>query len=328
MRRRPTESTRSSRPHLLAALVIGFATLLGACATPEPNDPATSSPEITRDSRAHPPFHLVASRGGAQLALLGTVHAGPAEGWSFPEEIEAAFARSDALVLEVDLASLDQKTFGDAIAARAILQDGKRLPDVLSPETRAMIDERDSALSAAGLPAAARSLYEPWFLTLSLVELISRGTPYSLEAGVENGLLARRGDRPVIGLETIGEQLDLFDRLDPALQDLILRDTLARLPEAAAELEVLIEAWRIGDRAELFAQTRAGVDELPALEAFYVALVDQRNERWARQLDEMLRDPARAGQTLFVAVGAMHLVGEVGVPRLLERAGHDVTLVH
>ena len=328
MRRRPTESTRSSRPHLLAALVIGFATLLGACATPEPNDPATSSPEITRDSRARPPFHLVASRGGAQLALLGTVHAGPAEGWSFPAEIEAAFARSDALVLEVDLASLDQEAVGDAIAARAILQGGKRLPDVLSPETRAVVDERDAVLTAAGLPATARSLYEPWFLTLSLAQLISRGTPYSLEAGVENGLLARRGDRPVIGLETIGEQLDLFDRLNPALQDLILRDTLARLPEAAAELEVLIEAWQIGDRAELLAQTRAGVDELPALEAFYVALVDQRNERWAQQLDEMLRDPARAGQTLFVAVGAMHLVGEVGVPRLLDRAGHDVTLVH
>ena len=57
-------------------------------------------------------------------------------------------------------------------------------------------------------------------------------------------------------------------------------------------------------------------------------LLDDRNLRWIEQLDALAQDPARRDQTVVVAVGALHVVGEFGVPALLQKAGYAVTRIH
>ena len=50
----------------------------------------------------------------------------------------------------------------------------------------------------------------------------------------------------------------------------------------------------------------------------------ERNDRMARKLVGLCRD----GRPRLVVVGAGHVVGERGVPRLLEAQGFDVRRVH
>lgn len=311
---------REASPVLVVLLL---SLLLGAC-----GHASAPAPPPEADGLARPPFVRVDTETGPTLFVLGTVHLGPAEGWRFSPEIEHVLAEADTLVLEIDVGGLDPDAVANATAERVILQGGKRLPDVLTPETNAVLRARDAELAAAGLTERARSLYEPWFLAVGLVELIAQRSDFDLAASAESAVMARFGGDETLALETFVEQLDMLDQLPLALQDLLLRDALSRLGQADEDLIALVDAWRTGDRPSLVEQSRAGVDELPELERVYTVLLDDRNLRWIEQLDALARDPARRDQTVVVAVGALHVVGDVGVPALLQKAGYTVTRIH
>ena len=163
---------------------------------------------------------------------------------------------------------------------------------------------------------------------MSLVQAAALDSGYDLAKSAESALLSRIGDAPLRGLESLEGQLRLIDTLPPAAQDAMLRDTLARLDDAVAELRRLVEAWRASDRSELVAISRQGIDEMPGLDAFYDRLLKERNHNWVRELGAMLEDPEREGETTFVAVGALHLVGEDGLEKLFAEAGYDVVRIH
>ncbi len=48
-------------------------------------------------------------------------------------------------------------------------------------------------------------------------------------------------------------------------------------------------------------------------------LLNNRNKNWVKQLKEIMKK-----QSVFVAVGAGHLVGDFGLINLLKRAGYKV----
>jgi uncharacterized protein YbaP (TraB family) len=60
---------------------------------------------------------------------------------------------------------------------------------------------------------------------------------------------------------------------------------------------------------------------LPELDGVYEILLGDRNRRWVKQLRPLLEDPALAGETVLVAVGALHLVGRDGLVALLRDEG-------
>jgi uncharacterized protein YbaP (TraB family) len=53
------------------------------------------------------------------------------------------------------------------------------------------------------------------------------------------------------------------------------------------------------------------------------ALLDDRNNNWMQQLPQLMKE-----QSLFVAVGALHLVGETGLINQLRKMGYIVTPVN
>ena len=67
---------------------------------------------------------------------------------------------------------------------------------------------------------------------------------------------------------------------------------------------------------------REGVEALPELDAFFDILLDGRNRNWLPTLTRLLESPDRAGTTIFVAVGSLHLVGPGSLPDLLRREGY------
>jgi len=286
-------------------------------------DASAPSPDDTPNYAA-PPYYRVSGRGGATLYLLGTVHLGPPDGWDFAPRIDQDLAEADAFIMELDLRSLDNEAVGNAMAARVILPAGTELGDVTSPETQKLIEENDALITSLGMPPLARKFRKPWYLAISLLQVAIARTPYELEASAENQIVALIGDRPLSGLETFDAQLGLFDSLSMPLQDLLLRDSLGRLDETAAEMERLVNAWKASDRASLHEISRQGIDEYPDLEAFYDVLLRDRNRSWVVPLRERLDHAGLANTRIFVAVGALHLVGNDGVPALLEAAGYDV----
>lgn len=320
---------RASRFVLAAVLVLFFIgnpqrVLADQEADPQGDRTLPGTSFFKAPSAKAPPFYAVKGGQGADLFLLGTVHLGPIEGWTYPRAIRRALEKAETVMLEIDPRLLDEEAVSQAVIERVLLPDGQRLSKVLSPETSALVEQYDRECAAAGLPFLAREGLYPWFVATSLIELASTRSGLSGKASADSQVIAALGGREFIAFETFEEQLGFFSALDLSVQDLLLRDTLERWDESTEAVKELVRAWQTGDTEKLAELSREGLAEHPELGDFFDVLLDQRNQAWVEQLKPMLEDPAREGTEIFVGVGAFHLIGPNSLPDLLEKAGYRV----
>jgi uncharacterized protein YbaP (TraB family) len=81
-------------------------------------------------------------------------------------------------------------------------------------------------------------------------------------------------------------------------------------------------AWRTGNMDKLGAVLLAEERRLPVAMAkeFHLRFLTERNVAMVQRIERMLAN----GDRVFVAVGAMHMVGEDGIPALLGAKGYEV----
>jgi uncharacterized protein YbaP (TraB family) len=302
---------------------LSLALLITSCGT-DPS-PMTAAPDqsIASDS-AMPPFYQIDGAPGATLLLMGTIHLGPPEGWKFSPAILEGLDRTDRFVLEVDLRKATEDAVSTLVANLVIIEPPNSLVDVVSPETAKILEEKDAELARMGMPRNARRRLKPWYITMSLIESATNRSGFSHDASAESVILETLGTRPLIGLETFEEQIKILDDMSRRNQDLILRDTLSKLDTAVEDIRSLVMAWRRGDEIRLAKLARDGIDELPELDEFFDIIGSERNRRWVPTLQSFLDSPQYAGETVFVGVGALHLVGDDGLVALLRAEGYAV----
>jgi len=258
--------------------------------------------------------------GGGVLYLLGSVHFETESAPRFPGEIEAAYARSDELVVEIDVSDAADSEAGAGLGGRGLLEPPTKLADVLSPSTLELLerylDERALAFSRVeGM--------KPWAVTNLLVVMELQKAGYDAAHGVDRQFIDRSGDMPIVPLETVAEQLELLDRLPLRIQELMLRDALNRSPHFDRATDQLIEAWRRGDEHALEELVFGPIAEDADFELFYHSIFFRRNEAMTRRLAELARD----GKTRFAVLGAGHMLGARGIPSLLCDRGFEVQRV-
>jgi uncharacterized protein YbaP (TraB family) len=245
------------------------------------------------------------------IYLFGTVHALPqGKNW-FDGRIERAFNASDELVTEIDMTLAG----GSAQA----LQSASQLPADQSLRALMSADNRqqyEAALVGLGLPVEALDRYEPWFaaVTLSLMPLLRSG--YDPQSGVELSLGGRAGEKKRAALETVEEQVALFDGLPQEAQLEFLDETVEKIPEATTTLDAMVAEWLEGDAIELANMLNAELTD-PVL---YDRLLTARNANWAGWIENRLEQPG----TVFIAVGAGHLAGKGSVQDQLKQRGLGV----
>jgi uncharacterized protein YbaP (TraB family) len=305
---------------------LSVALLITSCGTNQAPTAAAPDQPVAIDS-AMPPFYQIDGGPGATLLLMGTIHLGPPEGWKFSPAILEGLDRADRFILEVDLRKATEDAVGTLLANLVIIEPPYSLVDVVSPETAKILDEKDAELARMGMPRNARRRLKPWYITMSLLESATTRSGFSPDASAESVILEALGTRPLIGLETFEEQIKIFDDLSRRNQDLILRDTLLKLDTAVEDIQSLVMAWRRGDEMRLAELARDGIDELPELDAFFDIIGSGRNRRWVPKLRSFLDNPEYASETLFVGVGALHLVGDDGLVDLLRAEGYAVEKV-
>jgi len=139
------------------------------------------------------------------------------------------------------------------------------------------------------------------------------------ESGVERRLTRRASadKKPIEGLETVREQLEIMARLPEKQQREFLLYSVEDAERMATEVDELLAAWRTGDAAAMAKLLQEGFDEYPDL---YRPLTVERNRKWIPQIEALLN----ARDDYLVVVGALHLVGTDSVIDLLERKGHKV----
>ena len=282
--------------------VLAATTLLAGSALAQTAAPAPA-PKLMAD-----PALWVVKDADTTIYLLGTVHVlKPGTEW-LDGGVKKAYDASSEIVLE--LIQPEPAVAQAAIGKFAVDPDGPVLTQKLTPELRA---KYEAVAKDLGLPAAAFEKLEPWFVStiLSLTAVGKAG--YDPASGVEQQVTAAaKRDKKTIGaLETLEEQLGFFASLPQAAQIQLLKSTVEQMPEAKTFFDKMVGSWAKGDPDALAAMMNEAMRESPELAR--VLLVD-RNERWAKWIDDRLDTPG----TVFVAVGAGHLAGKGSVQDYLK----------
>ena len=235
------------------------------------------------------------------IYLFGTVHALPKDKNWFDSRIQRAFDASTELVTEVDISDVGSST--QALQAQGMLPEGQSLRDMMSPMDR---EEYEMALVSLGIPVETLDRYEPWLaaMTLSLLPLLRAG--YDTQSGVEMALGEKAGaDKKRGALETIEQQIELFDGMPVDAQLSFLDQTVEQIPKASNTLDAMVAEWIEGDASELARLMNSELTD-PVLRD---RLLIQRNANWADWIKRRLDTPG----TVFIAVGAGHLAGKGSV---------------
>ncbi|MEM9058157.1 MAG: TraB/GumN family protein [Pseudomonadota bacterium] len=298
--------TARLRPLLLTA-----ALLLGACGTA--NDVAPVAADATAPT-AGQHFLWVLERDNSATYFLGSVHALRADDYPLPEALTAAYENADTLTMELPVNDLDPVAMAATTRRLGFLPAGDSLRDWLTPGDYASAAAKGAAL---GIDLARFDALEPWLAALTILNVQMMQTGFTPDAGIEAhfGALARGDGKAVEGLETLEEQLGIFDSLSHAEQVRLLLNTLDDVSDLDAGMQTLVDAWRSGDEAALEAELTAGFEGLPGM---YQALVVDRNLRWLEPIEALAGTPG----SHLVIVGAMHLIGSDSVIALLRDRGY------
>lgn len=147
--------------------------------------------------------------------------------------------------------------------------------------------------------------------------------------GNEFVLLAQAQTRgtAVAELESADYQLSLFDTLSDADSERYLRESLAELADGSSlrKAKATIAAWNSGDHAALEALIPDATNGGTVMSEFTRRmLLGKRNPEMATRIQAIMQD----GQTSFVGVGVLHLLGADSLPRLLTQRGYQVERVY
>lgn len=251
------------------------------------------------------------------LYLLGTIHLLPSDE-QLADNIQRAYAESEQLLMEMDMDDLDVTTIQTSMMQTGLLPANQNLSSQLDTTTRRNLQ---SAIKAMGIESERLAHFQPWLAALTLEQLHYASQGFNADSGIESQLtrMAKQNHKPIQGLETVQQQINLFAGLDRSSQLDLLRQTLEELNESPDELQSLLQAWRRGDTDQLQTYLQQGFDENPQLLG---VLTTRRNNQWLSTLVALLDQES---DDYLVAVGALHLLGDQGLVSLLQQAGYSVT---
>lgn len=261
---------------------------------------------------------------GKTAYLFGTIHLGKPDFYPLDLATTRTLAQSSELVVELDATQADKVQA--ALLQHALLPQGQTLDAVLPPGLGRRLNAQ---LEALGMPAAALQPVKPWMAALALVTGLIQKMGYEPGLATDFYLIRLAGQlgKPVTELESADEQFGLFDRLPQQDQLVFLDESLSLFEnhQAQADLQALVAAWLDGDAQTLRQLSLKSLRDSPRSAAWMErVLFDERNARMADKIDQLIA----GGRTPFVAVGALHLTGETGLPALLEARGYRVTNLH
>ncbi|GAB4411286.1 MAG: TraB/GumN family protein [Bacteroidia bacterium] len=243
--------------------------------------------------------------------LFGTIHIIPKDSFFLPPATLRHLDAAARLVLELPM-DLDLSTM--LASARAMMLPGKQ-------EIGVLLDTADYAylrsFMADSMPAKV-PMYERMKPLMTTQQI---ATTYCIDGKTESYELyftrrAQKQKKPVSGLETFEEQLAMLDAIPLEEQAEGLMKTVRNMPEVCGGLRELVQVYRQQDLDALVAMTTEDED----MAGHMTILLDDRNQRWIAQIEELMRR-----EQVFIAVGAGHLGGEAGVIALLRARGYTLT---
>jgi uncharacterized protein YbaP (TraB family) len=233
------------------------------------------------------------------------------EDFLFSNTLKEKVTASKNVYLELDM---DDPAMMMKMASLAIMKD-KTLKDLMSKADYELVSAyvKDSL----GMPMMMFNRMKP----ITLMSLIyTKVLPCSSTESYEGKFveLAKAQKKEVKGLETIEDQMGVFDKIPDSVEAQMILEMIRTMPEQRKQMAQMVDSYKKENIQQLSEQ----MSESPEWKGFEDILLANRNRTWIAIMESAMKQ----GTQIF-AVGAGHLPGKDGVINLLRQAGYTVTPV-
>lgn len=245
--------------------------------------------------------------------IFGTIHLIYKEKFYFPKELRKIITSSKQVVLEI--ANINQAD----VMQYFTLKNGS-LFDFFTPQ---QVDSlytwaKDELNMEPNQFKMTYSKMKPFVVVQMTTQKELIGKIESYDLTIQS--LADENKIPTVGLETIAEQISIFDNMDTMRQQKMVMELIRNPYNQDTMMNVMFDIYLKQNVDEMYNYIK---DEGGSLMDSQEDLLDKRNQNWIPKIEELIKK-----KKTFIAVGAGHLGGENGVLRLLEKKGYKLTPVY
>lgn len=245
--------------------------------------------------------------------IYGTMHIIDEAYYKMTESMIEKITTSDAIIMEVDgmpspfetlkLMSLDSGTVHRYFTKEQMIT---------------LLEFMDKKSDTS--PETFHQLYgkmKPFFI----LQAISQGYFSDKTASYDLNIMGLANEKkiPLIGLETIEEQLGFFDAIPDSEMATLIMQSVENFDDEKKQTKKMMEIYSKQQVDKLIPMMKK---QSPEFMAYSDIFLYNRNKAWIPKLKEEM-----ATKKCFIAVGAAHLFGEGGVIELLQKEGYTVTAV-
>ncbi len=244
--------------------------------------------------------------------VFGTIHVTCDA--TLDDNVKSALDKTSLLVLELDM---DDPTMQSRMMSQVAMKDNQNIKDLLSEEEYASLD--GFLQEQFGAPLNAFATFKPFFLSAMLITKYLDCPVQSFEGALMQ--VAQEQKEEILGLETVEEQMKLFDEIpyEDQVKDLMasIEDDLKK---DKIKFQEMMKHYNNGNLSGI--QEMTDSDESIIMEKHKDIMLTNRNKNWISKIEAFSKE-----QPTFFGVGAAHLIGEDGVIQMLRKEGYTVTAV-
>ncbi|VAW95743.1 hypothetical protein MNBD_GAMMA21-1535 [hydrothermal vent metagenome] len=256
------------------------------------------------------------SKSGQQSSyLLGTIHSDAPAVTTLPAKVSRALEQSSSFTAELDLDLIQMLQ----VQMQMLLPENKSLQSIIGDQR---FKKAAALMATNGVPAEILSRMKPWAVAAQL-SMPKSQTGIFLDLKLFQ--MAKVQGKKTYGLETMAEQLSVFDNMTDSQQIAMLDQAIKDHAQMQAKINTLI---RLYVKRDLNGMKRFSDKEMKKIDpslsrVMEDKLINERNHRMVKRMQPQLK----AGKA-FIAVGSLHLPGEQGILKLLQKQGYQVKAVY
>lgn len=244
--------------------------------------------------------------------LFGTIHISCDA--KLPKKVLTALDKTNQLCLELDM---DDPTMQTQMMSKMMMKDGVTIESMLSKEDFEVVNKFFKEQS--GFSIKMMNSIKPFALSAMLYPKMLDCPMQSYETELMN--VAKAQNEETIGLETISEQLAVFDAIPYQAQvDELVKSVKSDLLRDKKELQEMLQLYKTEDVEAMLKYTEKSDNEMTS--GFMDDLLNNRNQNWIERIEKIAKE-----KPTFFGVGAAHLGGEKGVIKLLRKKGYKIEAV-
>ncbi len=279
---------------------------------------------LTAEEILKNPFLWKVEKNNQTSYLFGTIHVPAPELSVLPTKVKKTIDSCDGVQTELDMNFMNQMK-----ASQLMLRDdGKPLEKILSKSLYKRTENKLKSINPA-LNLKPFSQMKVWALVATL-DVLEEQMKNPTLAPIDDVVFkyGKEHNKSVSGIETVEEQMSVFDTFTLNEQIAFLESTLDYMDEHKDAMKIMKKLYIKGDAKELetFLNEQFKDDKYKKLEEkFMEELLYKRNVKMAKRINVLLKKDRK--KSYFFAFGTMHFLDKKSVIEYLKKYGYKIRRV-